>query len=164
MYFMAAFFFIASHIIAINCKHLTLPKQCLSRSSKCLILHSFCLLTNIKNKGALFLNVICLIHLLDLNLQHPVLRFQKVITMRNEDLNIYSSYFWKRLLLFFFFGCSGSSLWCWGMWDLSSLARDRTCVPGIRRWILNHWNTREILRRGYLARKDDVNELEGRVE
>ena len=100
---MAAFFFIASHIIAINCKHLTLPKQCISRSSKCFILHSFCLLTNIKNKGALFLNVICLIHLLDLNLQHPILRFQKVITMRNEeDLNIYSSYFWKRLLLFFF--------------------------------------------------------------
>ena len=101
---MAAFFFIASHIIAINCKHLTLPKQCLSRRSKCLVLHSFCLLTNIKNKGALFLNVICLLHLLDLNLQHPILWFQKIITMRNEeDLNIYSSYFWKRLLLFFFF-------------------------------------------------------------
>ena len=30
------------------------------------------------------------------------------------------------------------------MWDLSSLIRDRTCVPCIRRRILNHWTTREV--------------------
>ena len=28
-------------------------------------------------------------------------------------------------------------------WDLSSLNRDRTCVPHIGRWILNHW-TKEV--------------------
>ena len=27
-----------------------------------------------------------------------------------------------------------------GMWDLSSLTRDRTCIPCIARWILNHWD------------------------
>ena len=31
-----------------------------------------------------------------------------------------------------------------GMWDLSSLTRDRTHVPCIGRWILNHWTTREV--------------------
>ena len=31
-----------------------------------------------------------------------------------------------------------------GMWDLSSLTRDRTCVPYIGRRILNHWTTREV--------------------
>ena len=50
------------------------------------------------------------------------------------------------------------------MWYLSSLARGRTCVPDIRSWILNQWTTRKILRKGYLAQKDDVNELEGGVE
>ena len=37
-------------------------------------------------------------------------------------------------------------LWCKGlvaMWDLSSLTRDRNCVPCIRRMILNHQTTRE---------------------
>ena len=29
--------------------------------------------------------------------------------------------------------------------DLSSLARDRTCIPCIARCILNHWTTREAL-------------------
>ena len=29
-------------------------------------------------------------------------------------------------------------------WDLSSLTRDRICIPCFRRWILNHWTTREI--------------------
>ena len=31
------------------------------------------------------------------------------------------------------------------MWDLSSLTRDQTRSPCIARWILNHWNTREVL-------------------
>ena len=31
-----------------------------------------------------------------------------------------------------------------GMWDLSSLTRDRTGTPCIARWILNHWTTRKV--------------------
>ena len=46
--------------------------------------------------------------------------------------------------------CSGfSSCIAWaqllhGMWDLSSLTRDWTCVPCIGRQTLNHWTTREV--------------------
>ena len=32
--------------------------------------------------------------------------------------------------------------WCCGMWDLSSLTRDQTCVPCIGGLIVNHWTTR----------------------
>ena len=42
---------------------------------------------------------------------------------------------------------SSCSTWAWlphSRWDLSSLTRDRTHVPCIRRWILHHWNTREV--------------------
>ena len=45
--------------------------------------------------------------------------------------------------------CSGfSSCIAWaqllhGMWDLSSLTRDWTCVPCIAKWILNCWTTAE---------------------
>ena len=52
--------------------------------------------------------------------------------------------------------CSGfSSCIVWaqllhGMWDLSSLTRDWTCVPCIRRHILNHWTTREVPSHGIL--------------
>ena len=39
-------------------------------------------------------------------------------------------------------------LWHMGLAALqhmgSSLTRDRTCVPHIDRWILNHWSTREV--------------------
>ena len=31
-----------------------------------------------------------------------------------------------------------------GMWDLSSSTRDQTHIPCIRRWVLNHWTTREV--------------------
>ena len=31
------------------------------------------------------------------------------------------------------------------MWDLSFLSRDRTQVPCVARWILNHWTTGEVL-------------------
>ena len=31
-----------------------------------------------------------------------------------------------------------------GMWDLSSLTRDRTHIPCIGRWILYHWTTRKV--------------------
>ena len=43
-------------------------------------------------------------------------------------------------------GCCGTRacLLC-GMWDLSSPARSRTCVPCTERWILNHWTTRKGL-------------------
>ena len=45
--------------------------------------------------------------------------------------------------------CGLSSCGAWsqlprGMWDLSSPTRDRTHVPCIGRWILNHWTTREV--------------------
>ena len=30
------------------------------------------------------------------------------------------------------------------IWDLSSLTRDRTCIPCIMRQILNHWMAREV--------------------
>ena len=34
--------------------------------------------------------------------------------------------------------------WPWGMWDLSSPTRDRTCTPYIARKSLNHWTGREV--------------------
>ena len=43
------------------------------------------------------------------------------------------------LLLFYIL-----SFWLWGMWDLSSLTRDRTCILCIGRWSLNHWTAREV--------------------
>ena len=41
-----------------------------------------------------------------------------------------------------------------GMWDLSSLTRDRTRVPCIVRWILYHWITREVPERNFLIFKN----------
>ena len=43
------------------------------------------------------------------------------------------------LLLFYVLG-----FWLWGMWNLSSLIRDQTCIPCIERWSLNHWIVREV--------------------
>ena len=40
-------------------------------------------------------------------------------------------------------------------WDLSSWTRDRTCIPCVGRWILNHWITRE----GPLICKDFSNSI-----
>ena len=34
--------------------------------------------------------------------------------------------------------------WLRGMWDLSSLTRDRTRTPCIGRRSLNHWTAREV--------------------
>ena len=34
--------------------------------------------------------------------------------------------------------------WLWGMWDPSSLTRDRTCTPCTGRQSLTHWFTREV--------------------
>ena len=34
--------------------------------------------------------------------------------------------------------------WPRGMWDLSSLTRDRTHTPCTGRWSLNHWTAREV--------------------
>ena len=36
------------------------------------------------------------------------------------------------------------------MWDLSSLTRNLTCIPGIRRQIVNHQITREVPHLGVL--------------
>ena len=36
------------------------------------------------------------------------------------------------------------SFWPLGMWDLSSLTRDRNCTPCIGRLSLNHWTAREV--------------------
>ena len=47
------------------------------------------------------------------------------------------------LIFIYLFGCIGSWL-PFSMWDLSSLTRDRTCVPSISRQILNYWTTREF--------------------
>ena len=38
----------------------------------------------------------------------------------------------------------GSAVVVYNMWDLNSLTGDRTCVPCIRRQILNHWAIRGI--------------------
>ena len=35
-------------------------------------------------------------------------------------------------------------VWSWGMWDLSSLTRDRTLSPCVGRQSLNPWTTREV--------------------
>ena len=42
------------------------------------------------------------------------------------------------LLLFYVF------FWLWGMWDLSSLTRDQTCTPCLRKQSLNNWTTGEV--------------------
>jgi len=44
------------------------------------------------------------------------------------------------LLLFYVFGFLAR-----GLWDLSSLTRDRTCIPCTGRQNLNHWVSREAL-------------------
>ena len=52
-------------------------------------------------------------------------------------------YFFKFIFyLFTFLAASGLSC---GTWDLSSLTRDRTCIPCIGMQILYHWTTREVL-------------------
>ena len=44
-----------------------------------------------------------------------------------------------------------------GMWDLTSLTRDRTRIPCIARQILYHWTTREVPReRIYLSTHSDM--------
>ena len=43
-----------------------------------------------------------------------------------------------------FSSCDARAQLLCGMWNLSSQTRDRTCVPCIARWILNHWTTREV--------------------
>jgi len=41
-------------------------------------------------------------------------------------------------------GCGARAELLQGMWDLSSLTRDRTLVPCVAGQILNHWTTREV--------------------
>ena len=45
-----------------------------------------------------------------------------------------------------------------GMWDLSSPAREQTCVSTLGAWSLNHWTTREVPR----VPKWDKNETKSR--
>ena len=40
--------------------------------------------------------------------------------------------------------CGTRALSPHGMWNLSSSTRDQIRVPCIKRWILNHWTTREV--------------------
>ena len=40
--------------------------------------------------------------------------------------------------------CSARAWLLYRMGDLSSLRGDRTRIPCLARWILNHWTTREI--------------------
>ena len=45
--------------------------------------------------------------------------------------------------------CSCGLVAC-GLWDLSSLTRDRTHVPCVERQILSHWTTREISEKSFI--------------
>ena len=47
-----------------------------------------------------------------------------------------------------------------GMWDPSSLIRDRTHVPCIGRWILHHWLTREVPKLYFNKLKKHIQRLE----
>ena len=38
----------------------------------------------------------------------------------------------------------------WDIWGLISWTKDQTCVPCVGRWPLNHWTTREVLRKIFL--------------
>ena len=68
-------------------------------------------------------------------------------------LSFFKDFFWREPFLkslmsllqycFYFIFCF---LWAWGMWNLSSLTRDRTCTPCFGSWSLNHWTTREVPR------------------
>ena len=42
------------------------------------------------------------------------------------------------------FSCGAWALLLQGMWDLNSMTRERTHIPCIGRWILNHWTTRKV--------------------
>ena len=46
--------------------------------------------------------------------------------------------------LFLFFSFFVFFFWLQGMWDLSSLTRDRTHTPCIGKWSLNYWTAREV--------------------
>ena len=47
--------------------------------------------------------------------------------------------------------CEKAQLLAQGMWDLNSLTRDRTHVPCIGKWLLNHWITREFPTSSFLV-------------
>ena len=78
------------------------------------------------------------------------------LTAAHHSFSFFHDCFWKGLSqLSFFFFLAALGLLCggWGhlpscsshIGDLRSPTRDLTCVPYIGRWILNHWNTREVL-------------------
>ena len=48
-------------------------------------------------------------------------------------------------------GCGIWALLPHSMWDLSSLAWDRTLVLCMERQILNHWTTREVFQQYFLS-------------
>ena len=56
------------------------------------------------------------------------------------NFNVFIEFGTILLLLFLCFGF----FWLRGIWDLSPLTRDGTCIPSIGRPNLNHWTTREV--------------------
>ena len=58
-------------------------------------------------------------------------------------------FIWLRWVSVAAWGLCSCGAHCWlphSMWDVSSPARDQTCVPCLAKWILNHWTTREVPR------------------
>lgn len=52
-------------------------------------------------------------------------------------------------------------IWLCGMWDLSFLTKDQTCILSIEAWDLNHWTTRESLPKASTeAFKEDSHHLQ----
>ena len=60
----------------------------------------------------------------------------RAIAGRPANIPFYSLYYYLLSLL--------SLAVLQGLWDLSSQTRNRTSVPFIRMWILNHWTAREV--------------------
>ena len=55
----------------------------------------------------------------------------------------------------------------WGMWDPSSLTRDRTCAPAMEALevlSLNHWTTREVLKNFLFSKNPSITKLSSREQ
>ena len=69
---------------------------------------------------------------------YPQTIFLKFIFLIRPVFRVFIEFF---TILFLFYVLV---FWLQGMWDFSSLARDRTCTLCIGRWSFNHWTTREV--------------------